>query len=145
MASGPYRPLLESHSLDDIKALADASDLILILMQSTFTYDPDDATVTDLAPGTYELTVSGYSRATIAASAVAYDAGNNRAYIPLTDELFSSLAAGETIGSGVVTSIETDTNDGTRLPLVNIDLSVALPTNGGDVTFDFDAQTIRVA
>ena len=143
MASHAYQPFAVSYDLTAVKALADATDLGCLLVTTAHTADPDDQDVADVSAD--EVSVGGYARVTaLAAGAVTYDAANNRAYLPLTDQIFSSLAAGETIQAATVYD-DVDAADADKDLLFNVELAVAIPTSGGDVTIDFAAETVRVA
>jgi hypothetical protein len=72
----------------------DAADLRMLLLKSgTPTADTDF--VSDLTPGTNEVTVAGYARQTLAGETVTEDDTNDFAYLDATDPVFAGLATGE--------------------------------------------------
>lgn len=106
----------------------------------------DDGTTTD--PASYEVSVGGYSRQTVAGAAVFQDDTNDFAGIDATDVTFSSLSAGETVGgaiiypyssSGGTLGVHTTTDTGQQ-PLAFYDVTNTA-TNGGDISIQFASTT----
>lgn len=130
MANGVFnKGLLEILNLD-----VDAQDLRVLLVTSGYTFDNAHNFVADVVAS--ELTVSGYSRQTLANEAITEDDTNDRAYLDADDPTFSSLAAGETIGGAIV--FRHTGADATAPLLFFIDLTNT-PTNGTDFKVQFAA------
>ena len=112
-------------------------DYKVMLMQSTYTYNPDQDFVSDISAN--EVSAVGYSRsANLAGKTVSEDAGNNRVTLDATDPAaFGPIAAGQTI-AGAVVFYDTGVA-GTSQLLCYEEFSAAVPTNGGTVTVPFNA------
>jgi hypothetical protein len=118
------------------KALTDldGSDLRVLLVKSTYTFNKDHLTVDDGSandPASHELTVGGYARQALANKTVTRDDTNDFAYLDADDVPFGALATGETIG-GVVLFRHTGTD--TTAPLIAFYDVTDTPTNGAAVT-----------
>ena len=87
-----------------------------------------------------ECTVANYSRQALASEAVNIDEAGNRALFDAADSVFSSLTTGETI-TGVLVHKHHAT-PGSEVPIVLFVLGTAIPTNGGDVTIQWNASGI---
>jgi hypothetical protein len=73
------------------------ADIRALLLKTGYVFSPLHQFVADLTPGTNELSVSGYSRKTLANKATSLDNTNNRA-VAVCDPLnFGDLAAGQTL------------------------------------------------
>lgn len=145
MASLLYRNMGLSLSLDDVNTIATANNLYGMLMQTSYTPDQDHEHVSDLVPGTNEVSVAGYTaggQELSVATAPNYDAANNRNEMELTDETYTGLAAGETV-AGCAIHDRTNGTDATRDLIAYVEFAVAVPTTGGDITVNFDAETLR--
>ena len=78
-----------------------ATDLRVMLVDDTYTFDPDDNVIADL--GAVELTgVSGYARTTLASRTLTEDDSGNRVVLDAADTAFGALGTGDTIGGIVV-------------------------------------------
>lgn len=137
MASGMYNTGKES--LVDGTIVWGTSDMRVLLVTSGYTFDPDHDFVADLTPGSNEISVAGYSRQVLGGEVVVVDDANNRVEFDATDVVFSGLAAGQTIAAAVV-YLHTG-SDATAQLLAYIDLADT-PTNGGDVTIQWDPEGI---
>lgn len=111
----------------------DAADLRLLLLKSSAP-TADTNFVSDLTPGTNELTVAGYARHTLAGETVTEDDTNDFAYLDATDAVFSALASGETITWAIL--FRQTGADGTAPVYAGYDVADTA-TNGGDVTIQF--------
>lgn len=111
----------------------DAATLKVLLLKSA-TPDADTNFVTDLTPGTNEISVAGYSRQTLSGVTVTEDDANDFAYVDATDPVFSSLATGQTITWAVLFRFVT--NDTDSPVYCNYDVADT-PTNGGNITIVF--------
>lgn len=141
MASGLYQNMGLRVSLTNINTLSGAGDLVVLLMQSAYTYDPDHEHVSDL---TSECSAGGYSRQyTTVVSAPTYVAGSNRGRVELTDTTFASLATGQTISGAVVADDTNAPTSATMDLLAWIEFAAAVPTTGGDITVNFAADTLQ--
>jgi len=100
----------------------------VMLVDSSYTFDPDDQFVDDIAAD--EIGVSGYSRQTLANKDIVQDDLNDLARFEADDISFGALAAGETIGGA---AIFRQVNDDTDSPLIAFYDLTDLPTDGGSV------------
>jgi len=112
----------------------DTADLRLLLLKSS-TPTPDTNTVSDLTPGTNELTVGGYARQALANTTVTEDDTNDFAYLDADDVVFTSLVTGETITWAEL--FEFITNDAGSFVYGNYDVTDT-PTNGGNITIQWN-------
>lgn len=112
----------------------DAADLRVLLLKSS-TPSPDVNFVADLTPATNEVTVSGYARQALAGETVTEDDTNDYAYLDATDPVFASLVAGETITWAML--YRQVTTDADSPVYAGYDVTDT-PTNGGDVTIQFN-------
>lgn len=107
----------------------DAADLRMLLLKSGAP-TVDTNFVSDLTPGTNEISVSGYARQALAGETVTEDDTNDFAYLDATDPNFAALAAGETvIGAVMFRFVSTDANS----PVYAYYDLADTPTNGGDI------------
>lgn len=119
-----------------------ASDVIrVLLVDSTYTFDPDHDFVDDVSGD--EIAVSGYARATLASKTLTEDTANDRFKFDATDVAFGTLASGATVGGAVIYrqtggDDSTPTNDEL---ICFLDFSDT-PTNGGSFTLQFHADGI---
>jgi hypothetical protein len=109
-----------------------------MLVTSAYTMNPDHDQVSDI---TNEISVSGYSRQTLASKTVTADLTNDRVVYDAADPVFTSLATGQSIAAAV-TFYDPGTGDANCVPLFYNELSAAVPTNGGNVTIQFAATGI---
>jgi hypothetical protein len=118
---------------------ATSESLILMLVTTGYVESQDhdfvdDGTTND--PKSYEISVGGYARQTLANVSRFEDDTNDFAGIDADNVTFTSLVAGGTIGAGVLyrysTSGGTTSDTGQEL-LANYTVT-ATPTNGGDIT-----------
>ena len=137
MASGQYTKALELAVAGGV--LWTSGTIRVLLVDSSYAYDPDHATVADVIAD--ELGVSGYARATLASKTATLDAGNNRVSLDAADVTFSALGVGATIGGAVVFRRAGGADDNTDLLLAFVDLN-DLVTNGGDVVIAWNAGGI---
>jgi hypothetical protein len=117
----------------------DADTLVLLLLQETPNFDADDNSVSDVLADAAndEVTVTGYSRQTLGAVTVTQDDVNDRAEADAADVVFSSLAAGETVGAAVL--YRQVTTDADHIPIAFYDVTDT-PTNGGDITIQWGSE-----
>lgn len=107
-----------------------SADLRMLLVKSTYTFDPDHNFVADVVAGAQEISVAGYARQTLLGKTVVEDDATDFAYLDATDPVFAALVAGQTIG-GAVLFIHTG-SDATAQVLAFYDLADTL-TNGLDI------------
>jgi len=110
----------------------DAADLRILLLTTAGSVTADTNFVSDIVAN--ELSVGGYARHTLAGETVTEDDTNDFAYLDATDALFAALAAGQTIGWGVL--FRHTGADGTAPVYAGYDITDT-PTNGGDVTLQW--------
>lgn len=137
MASGQYTKALELAAAGGV--LWTSGTIRVLLVDSSYAYDPDHATVADVIAD--ELGVSGYARATLASKTATLDAGNNRVSLDAADVTFSALGVGATIGGAVVFRRAGGADDNADPLLAFVDLN-DLVTNGGDVVIAWNAGGI---
>ena len=111
----------------------DAADLRMLLLKSG-TPTPDTNFVSDLTPGTNELTVGGYARQTLAGETVTEDDTLDFAYLDATDPVFTALVTGETITWAILYRFVTVDADSPVYAAYDV---ADTPTNGGNVTIQF--------
>lgn len=117
----------------------DTSDLRVLLVKTTYTFNKDHAFVDDGTandPLSHEIGVSGYARQTLASKTVTQDDTNDLAYLDATDVDFTGMASGETIG-GVVLFRHTGTD--TTAPLIAFYALASIPTSITDLTIKWAA------
>jgi hypothetical protein len=113
--------------------------LRMMLTNTGYVFDPDhnlvdDGTTND--PLSYEISVGGYARQSLAGLALAEDDALDFAYLDANDPVFASLATGQTVGGAVVyvySSSGGSTSDTGQELLEFFDVTDT-PTNGGNIT-----------
>jgi hypothetical protein len=125
---------LKAHVLSN-DANLDAGDIRFLFLKSSAP-TADTNFVTDLTPGTNELTVGGYARQALDNKTVTEDDANDFAYLDADDEVFASLATGETITWGIL--FRQVTNDTDSPVYAGYDFTDT-PTNGGNITVQWAA------
>lgn len=137
-----------------IANVSSSADFRLMLVTTDYmdTADADQNTVDDGTTSdalSYELSVGGYARGTVAGVAAFEDDTVDQAGIDATDQTFSSLSAGETVGAAVL-FIYTTSGDGgggaatttdTGQDVVAIYDVTDTATNGGDITIQWASTT----
>lgn len=120
-------------------ALADTSQVIQIMLCTTgYVADQDhnvvdDGTTSD--PASYEISVVGYARGTLASKTAFEDDTNDFVGLDAADQTFATLTAGQTVGNVVAfrySSSGGTTSDTGQELLCNYTVT-ATPTNGGDL------------
>lgn len=114
------------------------ADLRVLLLKSGYTFGAGHQFVSDLTPGSNELTVSPYSRKTLASLATALDGTNHRATMDAADVDFGALATGETIASAVIFVHVTNDSDSWLVGYIDTG-GFPLATNGEVVKIQWDA------
>lgn len=137
MASGTYNSLGALAAGAGV-AWTSATQRIL-LVKSSYTYDPDHATVADVAAD--ELAVSGYSRQTLGSCTVTTEAASNRVVLDAADVSFGSLATGETLGGAVIFK-RVGGSDASTDPLIAFLDLTDTPTNSAAIGVAFNASGI---
>ena len=142
MASGMYNRAVKE-ILD--RTLDLTSTLKILLVTSSYTFNPDDDFVdaggaNDVVD--HELNVTGYTRGwggagrkTATLTFVEQDA-NNRAVIRIADLTWTALGSGQTIAAAIL--VKEGASDDTTSKLIAYFDVTDTPTNGGDITLDFD-------
>lgn len=132
MANAVYNKGLEElgKALTDL----DGSDLRVLLVQSSYTFNADHLFVDNgdaNDPQSHEVSVSGYSRQTLANKVVTRDDANDFTYLDADDAVYTALVAGQTIGGAILFR---HTGTDTTAPLIAFYDLVDTATNGGNVT-----------
>jgi hypothetical protein len=137
MASYEYPLGCLEFSKGNILWLASGGSTIrLLLLKTGYTYSAAHQYVADLTPASYELTVSGYSRASLTLLDALNDSGviRHKAVNPT----WESLASGETIIAAAVYKFVTDDD---ASPLLWYLDCTDTPTNGSGFTWKFNNET----
>lgn len=113
-----------------------SADLRVLLVKSTYAFDPTHNFVADVVAGAQEISAAGYSRQALTSKVAVEDDVNNFAYLDADDPNFGSIAAGQTVG-GAVLFIHTG-SDATAQVLAFYDLADTL-TNGLAMAMAFSA------
>lgn len=118
---------------------ASTPEIRCLLLKSSVSFNEDHNVVSDLTPGTNEISVSGYTRQTLAGVSVSQDNSDNRGEASANQVTFSGLATGQTVGAAVVykrasAGSDTDASDW----LIGFYDLTDTPTNGGDIIVRFD-------
>lgn len=125
-----------------------SATLKIMLLRSTYTYNPDHKFIADLTPASNECNVSGYvggfggaGRRTLASKTITEDTTNNRATFDAADpSTWTALGAGNTLRfAAIVEEVSTDANS--RVVAV-LDFGSDFLTNGGDFSVSFNAAGI---
>lgn len=141
MASGLYVTGLDK--ILDGTIDPDTDTLKVMLVGTTYVYDPDHDFVDDISGD--EITATNYTGGYAGASrktatvAVTANPGSNCVDISIADLTWSSLggAVNDTVGAAVLL-FETGGSDATAIPIAYFDVADT-PTNGSDFTLNFDA------
>lgn len=121
----------------------DTSTLKVMLVSSSYSYDPDHDFVDDISANEISATnytggFGGAGRKTASVS-MQRSTTNNRVEIALADLTWTALGgASNATPSGCVLIYETGGADTAAIPIAFLDFSDT-PTNGGDFTLDFTA------
>ena len=123
----------------------DTDDIRILLVKTTYTEDDahtfvDDGSAND--PASHEIVATNYVRKALASEAVTVDQTNNRAEFDAADVTWTALggATNDTIKGAVV--YENNAADTAAALICFIDFPSDLPTNGSDVTIQFNAEGI---
>lgn len=116
------------------------SDTIKIgLLKSSAAPDRTANFVSDVVAGSAEISVSGYSRQTLGSKTVTESDASSRVEYDAADAAFTGLASGQTIGWAFV--YKEVTNDADSPVICILDLTDT-PTNGGDITIQFNSAGV---
>lgn len=105
-----------TRGLDELRDVATA-DLRWLLLKSGYTFDRDDATLTDLVLASNEITAAGYARVDLTGGTRSVDDVNNRVTYLATDPDFGSLTTGQTVVATVLYRFVT--NDADSIPIAH--------------------------
>jgi len=108
--------------------------LKVLLVKSGYTVNADHDTVSQITPGTNEISVSGYARQTLANKSVTEDDTNDRAIFDADDVVFTSLVAGETVVAAILFK---DTGSDATSKMIGYYDVTDTPTNGGTITISW--------
>ncbi len=146
MASGFTQKGKLEIALQNINLLTDV--LVLVLVDDTYVHDDtrdfvDDGTAADVA--SKEISVTGYTggfggsgRHTLDGRALARDGGDTEIEFDFTDEVWTALGSGVTIGG--VALVKEITNDAASIVIAYDELTGNVATNGGNITYQPSAE-----
>ncbi len=149
MASGPYNKAKKEILSGTIDLAADT--LVVILVDSTYTFDPDQDTLDDGTAGdvaSHEIVATNYTagfggagRKVLASKTFTQDNSGNYATFDAADPVWTSLggATNATVGGAVIAKEVTD--DAHSRPIFFVDFA-NIATTGSDFTVLFDAAGI---
>lgn len=138
MASSLYNSGLEK-MLDGTLNLDGSADIRCLLLKSGYAFDADHDFVSDLTPGSNELSVSGYARQTCTGEVITRVDASDRVMFDMDDVTFAALAAGQTIVAAVL--YVHNASDSSAQLLAYIDIADTA-TNGGDVVIQWHANGV---
>lgn len=148
MPSFVYNKAAEEIATGTVDLLADTIKTMLV----TSTYSPARTDLVADAGGANdpvdaEINVTGYTRGwggagrkSLASKTLTVDQSNNRAEFDAADLTWTALGSGATI-AGMILVKEGVSNDTTTRLIAYLDVTDT-STNGGDITFTFDAEGI---
>jgi hypothetical protein len=115
-------------------------DIVVLLVNSTNDWDPDDSYVGDINT-LGELSGDGYERKILGSKTVTRDDTNNRTELDAADVDYTAIDAGTAAAALVIR--DNGVSDATNEVLVKIDTGgFPLVTNGGDATVQWNAEGI---
>ena len=136
MANGVYnraKYLLLDGALD----LPTVADLRVLLVKSSYTFDPDHNFIDpDITTGSQEISVGGYARQPLVNEQIVEDDTNDFAYLDADDVVFTALVSGQTVGGAVL--FKFNAADTAAELIAFYDLTDA-GTNGGNMTIQWAA------
>lgn len=141
MASGVYDAgahLLQSRITNNINFVSDT--IRILLLQETYTLDKAHQFITNLTPGTHELSVGGYSRGTLASPSITKNTTLHRIIYDGANYDFGALATGQNIRYIILAKHVTDDTDSPLI--VCLDLGTNVPTNGSPVEAQWHSDGI---
>lgn len=110
-----------------------------MLMKSAYTHNPDNDFVSSISAN--EATGGGYARQTAGTKSWTEDDANNRSYFDAADITFNTVPGANGNVVGVVMFKDTGADATSPLICYN-EFPVAVTTNGGNITVQFDATGI---
>jgi hypothetical protein len=139
MASGPYTQGLLNIFNGTIDP--DTTPLKFILLKNTYVFDRNHNFVDSLSAS--ELAATGYTGGfggagrKAAAVTVTRQTASNRVVLIFTDPTWTALGGAVQDTVGGIALIREITNDASSIPIAFFDVTDT-PTNGSDISFDFD-------
>ena len=115
-------------------------DVRVLLIKSTYAVDPDHQFVSDLTPGTNELSGTGYTRKTMANEATSQDDAGDRADGDGDDLVWSGINAGTAQAAVLFVQVTNDT-DSWLIGYVDTG-GFPIATNGADLQITWNAEGI---
>lgn len=115
-------------------------DIQVLLVDSGYSFDKTDEFVTDITPGTNEVTNSsgtGYSRKSLSGKAITLDSGNDRVYFDASNPSYTSINTNETLAAAIIFKQATDDTDSPLIAMIDFP---DLATNGSDVELQINAD-----
>lgn len=134
MANGVYnraKYMLADGTLD----LPTAADLRVLLVNTSYVFDPDHNFVSDVVAN--EISAGGYSRQPLTGETITEDDTNDFAYLHADNVAFGALAAGQTIGGAIL--FKYNASDSAAEVIAFYDVTDT-PTNGGTITLNWAAD-----
>lgn len=108
-----------------------------LLVRETYTYLSTHNVISDVVAA--EVSVGGYARQTLGTKTITEDDGNNRAELSAGNATFTALVTGQTAAGAIVAK---NTGNDATSPLIAFLDFADLPTNGGNITVQWNAEGI---
>lgn len=89
--------MIYNQGLDRLNYISDSTVIWMLLKDNAYTFDPDHENVSDLTPGTNEVTVTGYSRLPLSGGSRVVENANDRIVYKGDNPNFGSLDGGESV------------------------------------------------
>lgn len=123
----------------------DTDDIRIMLVKTSYTENPDHTFVDDGSandPASHEIVATNYVRKALASETVTVDNTNDRAEFDAADVTWTALggATNDTVQGAVV--YRHNAADSAAELICFIEFSSPFPTNGSDLTIQFNAEGI---
>lgn len=132
MANGVYNK--GKYVIANAGANLASADLRVLLVNSAYSFDADHNFVSDVSAN--EISVGGYARSALDNKILTEDDTNDFAYLDADDEVFTSLASGQTIGGAILYLFNAADSAAALIAFYDV---TDTPTNGGNVTIQWAA------
>lgn len=131
-------------ALDSSLNLTSDTIRVLALKGTGYTFDPDHDFVTDLTPGSNEVSGGSYARQDLGTKAVNVDDTNDRAEFTAAATTFSAVPAqgGSNVTALVVFKFVTNDTDSPLIAYIDTGTGFPLTPNGSDITVTWNAEGV---